>query len=352
MPGAQSTSAGFGTPPPPPPGWAVHHGDPRHDGPSSAPPGSRYHQQARNGRQGALGRIGEFLLMLLLAAAGPVLAVVVVMVAGYAAGLKSAGDDGDRVFTDPLADQAAGLAALAVGIPVVLLVVRWCCRRPAGTVSSVRGRLRWGWLGRCAAVAFPLLALQLGLLIAWEWVAEGTGSDGFAFPGWPSFLLAVTVIGVLVPFQAAAEEYVFRGWVTQFCGGFLRSPWPGVVVGSLLFALAHGLGQVSGFALLVYSAMWWGWLVIRTGGLEAVIAVHAANNVLTFWLAAAAGQLSDTSTAADAPWPALVLEAVFAPAYCLIVARLAKRHRIEDRSSPTAIEARPAGAMAPGHERP
>ncbi|MGK5545880.1 lysostaphin resistance A-like protein, partial [Streptomyces sp. URMC 127] len=264
-----------------------------------------------------------------------------------------AADDSERLFSDPLADQAAGLAALAVGIPVVFLVVRWCGRRPAGTVSSVRGRMRWGWLGRCAAVAFPLLALQLGLLVAWEWVAGGGGEDGFSFPGWPAFLLAVAAFGVLVPFQAAAEEFVFRGWVTQFCGGFLRSPWPGVVAGALLFALAHGVGQVSGFVLLVYSALWWGWLVIRTGGLEAVIAIHTANNLLTFWLAAAAGQLSDTSTAADAPWQALVLEAVFAPAYCLIVARLAIRHKIEDRSSPAGDKAGPPpGVVVPGHDRP
>ncbi|PSJ29709.1 hypothetical protein B7P34_05465 [Streptosporangium nondiastaticum] len=30
-----------------------------------------------------------------------------------------------------------------------------------------------------------------------------------AFPGRPSFLLAVAVIGVLVPFRAAAEEHAF-----------------------------------------------------------------------------------------------------------------------------------------------
>ncbi|MFF7727131.1 CPBP family intramembrane glutamic endopeptidase [Streptomyces sp. NPDC008001] len=337
----------------PAPGPVPGPGAERCDGPSVAPAGSRYHQQARNGRQGALGRVGEFFLMLLLAVAGPVLAFLVVMAVGSAAGLEAAADDGDRVFANPLADQAAGLASLAVGIPAVFVVVRRCGRRPAGTVGSVRGRLRWGWLGRCAGVAFPLLALQLGLLVAWEAAAEGTVPDGFAFPGWPSFLLAVAVIALLVPFQAAAEEFVFRGWVTQFCGGFLRSPWPGVAVGSLLFALAHGLGQVSGFALLLYSALWWGWLVVRTGGLEAVIAIHTANNVLTFWLAAAAGQLSDDSTAADAPWPALALEVVFAPLYCLIVARLAKRHRIEDRSSPAAAEAGPPpGVTAPGHGRP
>ncbi|GFN06041.1 hypothetical protein Smic_45970 [Streptomyces microflavus] len=141
------------------------------------------------------------------------------------------------------------------------------------------------------------------------------------------------MLGALVPFQAAAEEYVFRGWLVQVIGRAVRSPWPAVVLASLLFALAHGFGELSGFVLLLYSALWWGWLVIRTGGLEAVITLHAANNLLAFGLAAGFGELASTETAADAPWQAMVVEFVFAPLYCLVVAWMAKRRGVE-RVSP------------------
>ena len=40
------------------------------------------------------------------------------------------------------------------GLPVTLAAARWVQRRPAGTLSSVTGRLRWRWLLTCLPVAF------------------------------------------------------------------------------------------------------------------------------------------------------------------------------------------------------
>nr|WP_253208325.1 CPBP family intramembrane glutamic endopeptidase [Streptomyces sp. YPW6] len=302
-------------------------------GPVRAPSGSRYDQQGRNGQGGRFGWIGE-----LAAVVGLVLlAVVVVGISGLVLAelldAAPADPDSDLSFEDPVADLAVQLLGIAIALPIVLWGARVIGRRPAGTVSSVVGRLRWGWLARCAAVGFPLMAVQVGLLIAWTWNDEPVGESGSGFPGWPVFLLSLAVILALVPFQAAAEEYVFRGWLVQVAGRFARTPWPAVAVASLLFALAHGFGELSGFLLLLYSALWWGWLVIRTGGLEAVIVMHVANNLLAFGLAAGFGELASTETAADAPWQAMVAELVFAPLYCLIVARIADRRGIE-RVSP------------------
>lgn len=298
-----------------------------------APSGSRYDQQGRNGQGGRFGWLGELLTALALVVVG-VLAVSVfgaIIAEVLDAGPSDA--DSELFFEDPVAELAVALVGIAVGIPIVLWVVRLLGRRPAGTVSSVVGRLRWGWLGRCAAVGVPLIAVQIGLLIAWTWDSEPLADSGAGFPGWPYFLLSLAVVLALVPFQAAAEEYVFRGWLVQVIGRVVGSPWPAIVLASLLFALAHGFGELSGFLLLLYSALWWGWLVIRTGGLEAVIVLHVANNVLAFGLAAGFGELDDSSTAADAPWQALVLELVFAPLYCLTVAKIAERRGIE-RVSP------------------
>ncbi|MFE2291306.1 CPBP family intramembrane glutamic endopeptidase [Streptomyces sp. NPDC059452] len=311
---------GYGTPPPgygPPPG------------PVRAEAGARYDEQGRNGQGGRFGWLGELSLVLLLIV---VSIVVVSVIAGILAAVLDAGPasaDSEVFFENPVADMAFQLAGIAVCIPVVLWGARYLGKRPAGTVSSVLGRLRWRWLGLCAAVAVPLIILQFGALLAWTWGDEGGGPAGDGFPGWTSFLLTLALLGALVPFQAAAEEYVFRGWLVQVIGRVVRSPWPAVVLASLLFALAHGFGELSGFILLFYSALWWGWLVIRTGGLEAVITLHVANNLLALGLAAGFGELASTETAADAPWQAMVLEFVFAPLYCLVIARLADRRGVE-----------------------
>ncbi|MFG2336248.1 CPBP family intramembrane glutamic endopeptidase [Streptomyces yangpuensis] len=314
----------------------------------TAPAGSAYHEQARNGRQHVPQRIGEFLLVAVGNLAVPLVVIAFGALAWYVLGLDFAPEDGERILGDPLADEALALLSIATGIPVVLLAVRWCGRRPAGTVVSVMGRMRWGWLARCAAVAFPLIVLQMGGLALWGYVSDGEEAVAGDFPGWSAFVLGLVVLWALIPCQAAAEEFVFRGWLAQFFGGFLKSPWPGIVVASALFALAHGIGEWSGFALLFYSAMWWGWLTVRTGGLEAVIAVHVANNMTAYAITVALGQLAESGNAADAPWQALVLELVAAPAYCLLIARLAGTHGVRRLSgADPADSADPADPASP-----
>ncbi|WP_308072706.1 CPBP family intramembrane glutamic endopeptidase [Streptomyces bambusae] len=306
-------------------------------GPVAAPAGTAYHGQGRNGRQGGWGRVGEFFLVLVLLIAGLIVAFGGAAVVGVVFGLESAPAGSDAFFADPLLDNAVMLVALALWTPAVLIAVRVCGRRPPGTLVSVVGRMRWGWLGWCLGVAAVCLVLQNVVLIVWGLFQDGSEAVAGEFPGWSSLVLSLLVLWALVPFQAAAEEFVFRGWMAQFFGGFLRSPWPGVAVASLLFALAHGFGQLSGFLLLCYSAAWWGWLTVRTGGLEAVIAAHTVNNLIAFSLSAAFGGLNDQSTAADAPWEALAVEFVFTPLFCLATARLAGRRRIDSRTPEPAL---------------
>ncbi|MGJ7416008.1 lysostaphin resistance A-like protein [Streptomyces cinereoruber] len=276
--------------------------------------------------------MGEFFLVLGLMVAGAIFVFVGSAVIGLLLDLEWAADDGDGIFADPLVDNAVLLMVLASWIPAVLVAVRVCGKRPAGTLASVTGRLRWGWLGWCFGLAAVVLVLQNLVLIFWSLFQDGSEMTSGKTPGWAELFLSLLVLWALVPFQAAAEEFVFRGWLVQLFGGFLRSPWPGVAVASLLFALAHGFGELSGFLLLCYSAAWWGWLTIRTGGLEAVIAVHTVNNLIAFSISAVFGELADDSTAADAPWEAFAAELVFAPVFCLAVARLARRRGVVART--------------------
>src|SRR5690606_30694143 len=113
----------------------------------------------------------------------------------------------------------------------------------------------------------------------------------------PRYLVVLALILLLVPFQAAAEEYVFRGVVVQAIGAWVRWLPVGALVSTAVFAALHiydvwGLVDVAVFAIAAVIATW------RTGGLEAAIALHAVNNVVAFGLLAS-GVLGTTRVEAE-----------------------------------------------------
>jgi len=243
-----------------------------------------------------------------------------------------------------------GLAGIAIALPLVLLAARFVQSRPAGTVSSVRGRLRWGWLSTCLP---PAVLTTLLMLAGATGLMRLTGAPGAPLAGggqWvgiAAFLGGVAMLLVLVPVQAAAEEYVFRGWLLQAIGAFTRSPWPAVTAQAVLFAAMHGRGTPWGFVDLVILGAVLGWLTVRTGGLEAAIALHASRNLILLTLAAADGTLSLDRTAADMPWQGLVVDALTVLVYAAVVTRLARRRKVDTRAP---VDGPPSAAADPGDQ--
>ncbi|MCL3997847.1 CPBP family intramembrane glutamic endopeptidase [Streptomyces lavenduligriseus] len=287
------------------------------------------------------------LLGTLVVAVGYVLAVLVLMlcflVLGVALGYPEDADGWPEF--GPVSGTALDLLSIAVGIPVLLLTVRWIGRRPAGTVSSVTGRLRWRWLGLCVLTAVPVLALAMGAMVL---LPSDGGEAESQWVGWPAFGRALAMLVVLVPLQAAAEEYVFRGWLTQTAGAFLRSPWAALVPQAVLFAAAHGWGTVWGFADLLVFGVCAGWLTWRTGGLEASIALHTVNNLLAFGVSAAVVDgLASDETAADAGWQTVVLDVAGIVLYTAAVTWWLRRRRL-DRTAPAPLPPAHPYGVAPG----
>jgi membrane protease YdiL (CAAX protease family) len=281
-------------------------------------PGTPYHRLART----AAHRWWKPLV-------GTVLLLVAwTVAAGVAAGVGTVAVAGVLKGTGP-AELAGVLIGVALATPVVLLVARWIQRRPAGTVSSVVGRLRYRWLGACLAVALPTSVLTV--LGGWGLLAA-TGQPLFAgsgtWVGWGQFAAGMALIVVLVPVQASAEEYLCRGWLLQSVGAFCRTPVVPIVVQALVFAAAHGgTAGAAGFALFALFGVVAGVLTVRTGGLEAGIALHIANNVVALGLTAATGTLAAPGQA-SLPWQELVVSALLLVGYGAVVLRLARRRRV------------------------
>jgi uncharacterized protein len=203
----------------------------------------------------------------------------------------------------PLGENLMLFAALAMLTPIALAVATLVQRRPPGTLHSVAGRIRWRWLGLCTGIA---VAFVLILIVAITWL-DGSLGDPLVTVSWPRFAFVGLAAVLIVPLQAAGEEYFFRGLMLQTFGAYSR--WVAVAVSAVMFAAAHGMGTGWGFGVLVLNGLLMAAVTIRTGGLEAAIASHAVNNVLGVLMSAGVGGLdtADTTTAADAPWQVALL---------------------------------------------
>lgn len=288
-------------------------------------------------------------LLVVLFVAGQVLLGIVVTV-----WLAAAGDSGDEISDKLSGDTATPsyLALVNVGwaaaIPAVLLVAFALHRMRPGWVVSVAGVLRWRWLLACFGLAVVALALTVGVSTLLPDQGSGTIDLAGGANAWTSasrdFLLVVLL---LTPLQAAGEEFVFRGYLAQACGG-LTARFPGavsgtvaVVVPAVLFALAHGLGQdVPIFFDRLAFGLVAGVLVLLTGGLEAGIAMHVLNNFLAFGLAIAFGDMTETLMPTDGTWWSIPVTLVQSLSYLALTLWAARRMGIGARTTAAILESR------------
>lgn len=300
--------------------------------PSTQAGGRAYHQLLRGPGyrwwQSALG----------LAVAAAAFLVLLVLVQATTALLDVArtggpvSDSFDRLATefDPL--FLAGLnLSLAVMMPAAALAVLLVHRRRIGWLSSVAGRMRWRYLAR---VMWLAVVVAVGFTLATALVpVNGDTVESPPTVAFGTWLGLAVVVLLTTPLQAAAEEYMFRGYVLQALSAWLRAPWLPMMVTSLGFAFAHGSQNLPLFLDRFAFGLIACWLVIRTGGLEAAIAMHVVNNVLIFLLAAAFDEVDDALTVTAMPWPLVALDVLQMAAFAWLAIRAFDKHGLSRLSA-------------------
>jgi membrane protease YdiL (CAAX protease family) len=234
--------------------------------------------------------------------------------------------------------------SLVVLIPLSMLVAQKLNRQAPGLLSSVVGRLRWRALAWFAAAAVALELVMLVVIQVGDVPLAGAERHG---GGAASDAAAVIVVTLLTStFQAAGEEYFFRGYLLQAVGALVRSSIISILVTTVLFTMAHGIWPwqspalfLDRFAFGLIAAI----LVIRTGGLEASIAAHAANNVVTFVFAAMTDSVSASLGVKDAPWALVTVDVVKFAAFGAIALLIARRLKLETVSVLPLTGASPPG---------
>jgi membrane protease YdiL (CAAX protease family) len=219
------------------------------------------------------------------------------------------------------------LASLAVLLPLVPLAMLCVGLRPVGLRHSVTFRLRWGWMLRCAVPALVITAVSTLLPIVWELAAGNTVEPVPVDSG--TFVLLAVMIVLLTPFQAAAEEYIFRGLIMQVIGAWVRWVPLAIIISTVLFTIGHTQYELWG--ALSVAVMGAGFAIVtwRTGGLEAAIVLHVINNLVALLLLAS-GVLGTTQMSSEGTGPlAPIIQAVFTAAYVFWVDRMAAKQGID-----------------------
>jgi len=184
----------------------------------SGPVAVTYDQLHRLGRPGVWRPLVGITLLGLLAYVLVPLLLELPLVLVYVA---QGGDWSQRLQTSLDTDHVTpfGLGflnvVLAASIPSVFFVSWLMHRLRPGWVSSVAPRIRWRFFAACLGLAF--LAL-LATLIVGALLPAGSANDGTDISGDLNAFTSTTrdfllVVLFLTPFQAAGEEYVFRGYL-------------------------------------------------------------------------------------------------------------------------------------------
>lgn len=173
------------------------------------------------------------------------------------------------------------IMALTNGVAIALLLALslFLLRREPASIA-VLGLPTNGPRIRELAFGFILSAV---LFQAVAWVQSARVGASWHFQGWAGVSAAMTGLG-LTACMVLAEELVFRGVGLRYLRAMYGNR-PAVTLSALLFGAYHvigspnwGMGLVFQFVLPALGGLFFGWAVVRSGGLALAIGLHWGGN--------------------------------------------------------------------------
>ena len=181
---------------------------------------------------------------------------------------------------DPYIGLIVMLIPFIAGLAAFVLLIRPLNGRTLMNVINGTGSFRWRNYFVSAAVWIILSAIYLFGYLKAE-------PSNFSLNNSTLSLIILVIISVtLIPFQAAWEEIIFRGYLMQGFAVLLRNRWLPLIITSVLFALMHWPNpEVKEFGFLTMMPYYtifgliFGIMTLLDDGIEAAMGAHAANNV-------------------------------------------------------------------------
>lgn len=224
-------------------------------------------------------RIGRGVLAILLLFTGMIVATQLLFLgATWLDALVRPAGESASLLTSPLL-LGSSLVAVALLTPLSMVIQRWLYGVEGASLHSVVRRFRFDLFGRALIVIVPLFAIALSI---------SAFLDPESSASWrrPDVVGVFLVVVLLVPWQAAGEEYGFRGLIFRIAGSWSRgrvlSLVLGIAVSALAFAALHLAADPGWNIFYLVVSVATALVTWRTGGIEIAVVIHAVFNVFYF----------------------------------------------------------------------
>jgi membrane protease YdiL (CAAX protease family) len=166
------------------------------------------------------------------------------------------------------------------GLIAFILLIKPLNNRTLRITINGSGGIRWNRFFISGTVWLILSALYLMLYLKLD-------PSNFSINNKTSSLILISIVSVLfIPFQAAFEEVLFRGYLMQGFAALVKNRWFPVIITSILFGLMHGfnpeLKEFGFFTMMpqyITFGLIFGIITILDDGIEAAMGAHTANNI-------------------------------------------------------------------------
>jgi membrane protease YdiL (CAAX protease family) len=165
------------------------------------------------------------------------------------------------------------------GLSAFILFVKPLNSRTLKSTINGTGKIRWNRFLISAAVWLGLSAIYFLTYFHLDPHNFSLNNNSI------SIIILAVISTLLIPFQAAFEEILFRGYLMQGFTALLRNRWFPLFMTSVLFGLMHALNpEVKQYGFLtmmpqyVLFGLIFGIITILDDGIEAAMGAHTANN--------------------------------------------------------------------------
>lgn len=166
------------------------------------------------------------------------------------------------------------------GLGAFILLIKPLNNRSLKNTINGTGVIRWNRFFISGSVWLLLSAVYLFIYLKVD-------PSNFTLNNRTTSLILLSLISLLlIPFQAAFEEVLFRGYLMQGFASILKNRWFPLVMTSIFFGLMHAFNpEVKEYGFLtmipqyIVFGLIFGIITIMDDGIEASMGAHTANNI-------------------------------------------------------------------------